>query len=198
MQAIEASIDRSNEQGKRLYAMFLLAVNAGLRTVEISRANLRDLEAKNGAACLYIWGKGHAEADAKKPLAPEVYAALREYIEARSDTHTAASPLFVATGNRSGGQRLAATTISGMLKRAMQLAGFDSERLTAHSLRHTAGQNVMQITGRNIYETQQYMRHSNPATTEIYLDNDSTQQDGEIARRLYAHYHGQQAGGGAA
>ena len=198
VQAIEASIDRSNEQGKRLYAMFLLAVNAGLRTVEISRANLRDLEAKNGAACLYIWGKGHAEADAKKPLAPEVYAALREYIEARSDTHTAASPLFVATGNRSGGQRLAATTISGMLKRAMQLAGFDSERLTAHSLRHTAGQNVMQITGRNIYETQQYMRHSNPATTEIYLDNDSTQQDGEIARRLYAHYHGQQAGGGAA
>lgn len=174
--------------------MFLLAVNAGLRTVEISRANLRDLEAKSGAACLYIWGKGHAEPDTKKPLAPEVYAALREYIEARSDAHTAGSPLFVATGNRSGGQRLAATTISGMLKKAMQRAGFDSERLTAHSLRHTAGQNVMQITGRNIYETQQYMRHANPATTEIYLDNASAQQDGDIARRLYAHYHGQQTG----
>lgn len=197
VQAIEASIDRSTEQGKRLYAMFLLAVNAGLRTVEISRANLRDLEAKSGAACLYIWGKGHAEPDTKKPLAPEVYAALREYIAARSDTHTAGSPLFVATGNRSGGQRLAATTISGMLKRAMQLAGFDSERLTAHSLRHTAGQNVMQITGKNIYETQQYMRHANPATTEIYLDNASAQQDGDIARRLYAHYHGQQTGGPA-
>lgn len=197
VRAIEDSIDRSSEQGKRLYAMFLLAVNAGLRTVELSRANLRDLEAKSGAACLYIWGKGHAEPDTKKPLAPGVYAALREYIEARADTHTAASPLFVATGNRSGGQRLAATTISTMLKRAMQRAGFDSERLTAHSLRHTAGQNVMQITGRNIYETQQYMRHSNPATTEIYLDNASAQQDGDIARRLYAHYHGQRTGGPA-
>lgn len=197
VQTIEASIARDTEQGRRLYAMFLLAVNAGLRTVEISRANLRDIEAKNGAACLYIWGKGHAEPDTKKPLAPEVYAALREYIEARTDAHTAASPLFVATGNRSGGQRLAATTISTMLKQAMQRAGFDSERLTAHSLRHTAGQNVMQITGRNIYETQQYMRHSNPATTEIYLDNDSAQQDGDIARRLYAHYHGQQTDGPA-
>ena len=197
VQAIEASIPRDTEQGRRLYAMFLLAVNAGLRTVEISRANLRDIEAKHGAACLYIWGKGHAEPDTKKPLAPEVYAALREYIEARTDAHTAASPLFVATGNRSGGQRLAATTISTMLKQAMQRAGFDSERLTAHSLRHTAGQNVMQITGRNIYETQQYMRHSNPATTEIYLDNDSAQQDGDIARRLYAHYHGQRTDGPA-
>ena len=31
-------IQRSTEQGKRLYAMYMLAVNAGLRTIEISRA----------------------------------------------------------------------------------------------------------------------------------------------------------------
>lgn len=197
VRTIEDSIDRSNEQGKRLYAMFTLAVNAGLRTVELSRANIRDVELKNGAAFLYVWGKGHAEPDTKKPLAPEVYAALQDYISARTDTHTASSPLFVATGNRSGGQRLAPTTISVMLKKAMQAAGYDSDRLTAHSLRHTAGQNVMEITGHNLYKTQQYMRHSNPATTEVYLDNDSTQQDAEIARQLYAHYHGQQTDGPA-
>ncbi len=52
----------------------------------------------------------------------------------------------------------------------MQAAGFDSERLTAHSLRHTAGQNVMELTGNNIYDTQMYMRHSSPKTTEIYLN----------------------------
>ena len=39
-------MQRSTEQGKRLYAMYLLAVNAGLRTVEISRANIKDLETK--------------------------------------------------------------------------------------------------------------------------------------------------------
>lgn len=191
-------MQRSGEQGKRLYAMYLLAVNAGLRTVEISRTNIKDLEIKNGNATLFVWGKGHTEPDAKKPLAPAVYAAIREYLDSRSDSPTSASPLFVSTGNRSHGKRIAPTTISTMLKQAMQGAGFDSERLTAHSLRHTAGQNVMQITGDNIYQTQMYMRHSSPKTTEIYLENDSTAQDAALAQRLFEHYHGGQTSNSAA
>jgi len=191
-------IQRSGEQGKRLYAMYLLAVNAGLRTIEISRANIRDLQVKNGSATLLVWGKGHTEPDAKKPLAPEVYAAIRDYLESRTDRPTISSPLFVSTGNRSGGKRIAPTTISTMLKKAMQAAGFDSDRLTAHSLRHTAGQNVMQITGDNIYQTQMYMRHSSPKTTEVYLDNETTAQDAALAQQLYNHYHGNKTGTGAA
>jgi len=180
---------RSTEQGKRLYAMYLLAVNAGLRTVEISRANVKDLESKGGQTWLYIWGKGHSEPDQKKPIAPEVAAAVKDYLQSRQDRPTGASPLFVATGNRSGGKRIAPTTISTMLKRAMQEAGFDSERLTAHSLRHTAGTAVQELTG-NIYTTQKYMRHSNPATTEIYLHNDTEKQEAGIAQQLYNLYHG--------
>lgn len=191
-------LQRSSEQGKRLYAIYLLAVNAGLRTVEISRANIRDLEVKDGNAALYIWGKGHTEPDAKKPLAPAVYAAIRDYLDSRTDNPTGASPLFVSTGNRSGGKRIASTTISTMLKGAMQGAGFDSDRLTAHSLRHTTGQNVLQLTGDNIYQTQLYMRHSNPKTTENYLDNETAAQDAALAQRLYEHYHGGTASTSAA
>ena len=183
-------IQRSTEQGKRLYAIYLLAVNAGLRTIEISRANIRDLEVKNGKAALFVWGKGHAEPDAKKPLSAAVYAAIKDYLDSRTDNPAGSSPLFVSTGNRSKGKRIAATTVSTMLKQAMQAAGFDSERLTAHSLRHTTGQNVMQITGNNIYRTQLYMRHSSPKTTETYLDNETAAQDAETAERLYQHYHG--------
>ena len=182
-------MQRSTEQGKRLYAMYLLAVNAGLRTVEISRANVKDLESKGGQTWLYIWGKGHSEPDQKKPIAPEVAAAVKDYLRSRQDRPTGASPLFVATGNRSGGKRIAPTTISTMLKRAMQEAGFDSERLTAHSLRHTAGTAVQELTG-DIYTTQKYMRHSNPATTEIYLHNDTEKQEAGIAQQLYNLYHG--------
>lgn len=182
-------ISRATEQGKRDFAIYVLAVNAGLRTVEISRANVKDLEVKGGRAVLYVWGKGHTEPDAKKPLAPEVYATIREYLDSRSDKPTANSPLFVATGNRSGGQRIAATTISKMLKREMQRAGYDSERITAHTLRHTAGTNVQEITG-DLYATQKYMRHANPATTEIYLHNDTEKQESETAQQLYNLYHG--------
>ena len=187
-------INRATEQGKRLFAMYTLAVNAGLRTVEISRANVRDLEVKNGAAVLYIWGKGHSEPDQKKPLAPEVYEALREYLDVRSDRPTPSAPLFVSTGNRSGGKRIAETTISKMLKQAMRAAGFDSDRITAHTLRHTAGNNVMGLTGNNLFDTQMYMRHTNPKTTEIYLHRDTESKDADIARQLYNYYHGKQDG----
>lgn len=182
-------MDRASEQGKRLYAMYLLAVNAGLRTIELERANVKDLEVKGGNAFLYVWGKGHTDADTKKPLAPEVYQAIKEYLNCRSDKPTANSPLFVSTGNRSRGKRIAARTISSMLKEAMKNAGYDSDRITAHSLRHTAGTNAMEIC-KDIYTTQQYMRHSNPATTEIYLHNDTEKQQATLAQQLYNLYHG--------
>lgn len=182
-------IDRATEQGKRLYAMYLLAVTAGLRTIEISRANICDLEERNGTACIYIYGKGRAEADQKKPIAPQVYDAIRDYIDNRSDNPTQDSPLFVATGNRSGGKRLAATTISTMLKKAMQDAGYNSDRITAHSLRHTCGTNTQELT-QNIYLTQKYMRHASPVTTEIYTHVDTERQEAEIAQQLYNKYHG--------
>lgn len=87
-------IQRSDEQGKRLYAMYMLAVNAGLRTIEINRANVKDLETKGGRTWLYIWGKGRAEADQKKPIAPEVKAAIDDYLSSRTDKITGNSPLL--------------------------------------------------------------------------------------------------------
>lgn len=184
-------ITRATEQGKRLYAMYTLAVNAGLRTIEISRANVKDLEVKGGKAVLYVWGKGHTEPDAKKPLAPEVYAAIRDYLDARTDSPTANSPLFVSTGNRSGGQRIAETTISKMLKKAMQAAGYDSERITAHSLRHSTAQAALKTSGGNIYTAQKYLRHASPATTEIYLheDEQTERTQMETAQDIYNLYH---------
>lgn len=183
-------LERTTEQGKRLYAMYLLAVNAGLRTIELHRAKVKDLEIKGGQAWIYIYGKGHSEADQKKAIAPEVAEAIRDYLQTRADKPTKESPLFVSTGNRSGGKPIATTTLSTMLKRAMQAAGYDSERLTAHSLRHTAGTAVMEMTG-NLYAAQHYMRHANPATTEIYLHNDTEKQDAENAGKLWAYYHGE-------
>lgn len=184
-------VQRSTEQGARLYAMYLLAVTAGLRTVELSRANVKDIEPKGAGAVMYVWGKGHAEPDQRIILAPEVWQAIREYLQMRTAPATPESPLFVATGNRSGGKRIAPCTISKMLKRAIKAAGYDSPRLTAHSLRHTAGTTAQEITG-NIYETQRYMRHSDPKTTEIYIhDGEQAQeQAAELAESIYKAYQG--------
>lgn len=176
---------RAEEQGKRLYALFELAVNAGLRCIELSRADRQDLELIGGQAWLYVQGKGHAEKDTKKALAHEVYKSIKVYLDARTDKSPA---MFTATGSRSGGQRLSPVSIGLMLKAALRSAGYDSDRITAHSLRHTAGTCVQALTG-DLYATQQYMRHANPATTEIYLHLDTEARDAETAEALYKMYH---------
>ena len=184
---------RATEQGKRMKAMYLLATTAGLRTVELHRANVRDFQSRGGESWLYVWGKGHAEADQKKAIAPEVAAAVRDYLRSRSDKPTGSSPLFVSTGNRSGGKRIAVTTISTLIKTEMRAAGFDSERITPHTLRHSTGTSLMEITG-DLYATQRYMRHSNPKTTEIYLHTDTEKKEADLARRIYDYQHGKGKG----
>ena len=164
--AIAETIKRDTEQGKRLYALYLLCIADGLRTIEISRANIGDIKTIGGRTYLYVQGKGHDEKDAPVLLPPEVKTALDEYLATRTDTPTAKSPLFVSTSNRSKGKRIAPTTISTMMKNMLRAAGFDSDRLTAHSLRHTSITIACKIAG--LQEAQKLARHVDPATTEIY------------------------------
>lgn len=161
-------IDRSTESGKRLYAMYLLCISCGLRTIEINRANIEDIKQNGSRTYLYLQGKGHSEHDQPVLVIPEVKEALHEYLQSRTDRPAAKSPLFVSTSNRSKGKRIAPTTISTMLKDALVSAGYDSDRLTAHSLRHTSGTGAYKATG-NIYLAQKHQRHADPSTTEIYV-----------------------------
>lgn len=61
-------------------------------------------------------------------------------------------------------------SISGIIKARLRSAGYDSERLTAHSLRHTAV-TLSLLGGNSLQEVQQFARHSNIATTQIYAHN---------------------------
>lgn len=175
------------EQARRLLAIFLLEVNNGLRNIEISRANIKDVKIINNTPFIFVWGKGHSEPDERLPLAPGVYDAIREYLKLRRDKSPNA-PLFTATGNRSGGQAIEPRTISTMLKRALRAAGYDSDRITAHSLRHTAGTTALNVTG-DLLKTQRFLRHQNPATTEIYLHVNTDKMNQETANLIYDTLH---------
>lgn len=181
---------RNTEQGARDFAMFTLAVNVGLRTVELSRANVGDLKVIGGQPFLYIQGKGHHEKDARKPLAAEVYQTLKDYLEIRGTAGNNA-PLFVSTGNRSGGKRIQPGTIGKMLKRAMVEAGYNCEELTAHSLRHTAGTAAVELA--DIYTAKNYLRHSSVSTTEIYTHKQTEKEEAGTAEAIYRYYHRERA-----
>lgn len=58
----------------------------------------------------------------------------------------------------------------------MRNAGYDSDRLTAHSLRHTAITLSLK-NGESLQEVQQFARHTNINTTLIYAHNLEREQN---------------------
>ena len=153
-------------KGKRDYAIIALMVTGGLRTIEVQRADIEDLRTLGNDTVLYIQGKGRAEkADYVKISAP-VEAAIREYLKARGKT-APTEPLFTSASNHNNGGRMDTRSISRIAKEAFKKAGYDSSRLTAHSLRHTAV-TLSLLAGKDITEVQQFARHTNISTTMIY------------------------------
>ena len=193
---IARSIDRSTETGKRLYVMLMLTTQNGFRTVELSRANVGDIEQKGNDFYIYVWGKGHDEPDQKQYLLPEVKAAIDDYLAARTDKYTSKSPLIAGSGNRNKGGRMTTTTISALLKEMIVNAGYSSDRMTAHSLRHTSGTAAFK-SGLDLYDVQHLMRHCDPATTEIYIHADNeTEREKKGRRAIYDYIFNEQTASG--
>lgn len=165
---IVASIPTDDEQGLRDRAVVILSVTSGLRMVELSRADVEDVERRGAVSWIRVQGKGHASKDARKDLSPFAVEALQAYLTARKAGK--GEPLFTSTSNRSRGTRLPAKTLSALIVRRIREAGFDSSRLTAHSLRHTSVTEYGR-TGATLQEMQAHARHSDPATTLVYAHN---------------------------
>jgi len=160
------SIDTSTIQGKRDYAIIALMLTTGLRTVSIVNANVGDIRAAGDAIALYYKGKGHEEKATYVKLSDQVEQAIREHLATRLDTSDTA-PLFTSASNRNGGERMTTRSISRLVKDHLKAAGYNSDRLTAHSLRHTAATLAL-MNGATIEEAQQLLDHANINTTLIY------------------------------
>lgn len=153
-------------KGKRNYAMLALMLTMGLRTIEVSRANIEDIRTEGDSTVLYVQGKGHIEKDAIVRMPQHVEQAIRAYLQAR-DVSDGTAPLFASTSHQNAGQRMTTRSISGIVKQSFIQAGYNSPRLTAHSTRHTAA-TLNLLNGATLEETQQLLRHVNLQTTEIY------------------------------
>jgi putative integrase len=173
-------------QGLRDYAILALMFTGGLRTIEVSRANIEDLRIAGDSEVLYLQGKGHEEKTDYIKLIPKVEDAIRVYLKARG-TLDPTEPLFTSTSNNSRGDRISTRTISGIVKNALKNAGYDSDKLTAHSTRHTAVTLAL-MGGQKLEEVQQFARHKNLATTLIYahnLDRAKNNCEATIAKAIF-------------
>lgn len=149
-------------------AILLLFAYTGVRTIEVTRANVGDLHTKDGAQCLAVHGKGHTEADDDVVIAhPDALNALREWLAERGG---ASGPLFMSYSNknaRARGGRLSTRFIRGVVKKAYRAAGIVEARKTTHSLRHTVATNILR-NGGTIQQVKATLRHANIATSSIY------------------------------
>jgi len=178
IKAVLDAIDTSSLQGLRDYAIIALMVTGGLRTIEVARADIGDLRTAGDSAALFIQGKGRDEKSEYVKIPQPVEAAIRAYLNSRGKVE-AVQPLFASLSNNSQGGRMTTRSISGIVKGRFTAAGYNSDRLTAHSLRHTAG-TLNLLNGGTLEETQQLLRHSNISTTMIYLHHlDRAKNDSE-------------------
>ena len=187
--AVIRSIDTSTITGKRNKAMIILAVSCGLRIIELQRADIGDIEMKNGRRVIYIQRKGHDEKDVYKKVEPEAWEAIEDYLNTRPEAGKK-DPLFASTSNRSKSDakgtesktkwtkqksenerlRISEPTFSTIIKDVFRKAGFDSKRLTAHSLRHSAITYFLEET-HDLQGAQMFADHCDPKTTTIYAHN---------------------------
>lgn len=163
-----AGFDTTTLEGLRDYAIFTLQAHTGLRTVEVSRALVEDIRQVNGKTVLWIQGKGRTEKDDFVVLTKTVVETIERYFKVRKARGP--EPLFTSLSDRNHGQALTERSISRIIKTAMRKAGIDSDRLTAHSLRHTAISKAIQ-GGASFVQTQAMARHADPKTTMVYFHN---------------------------
>ena len=151
-------------KASRDYAIINLLLRTGLRTIEVIRANVEDIVFKGSQRVLLIQGKGRDEKDNFVLLTDKTYQPVAQYLATNNKVN---GPLFTSTSNNSNGERLTTRTISYIAKEGLKAIGLDERAFTAHSLRHTTAVNILRAGGS--LETAQFtLRHSSPATTQIY------------------------------
>ena len=154
------------DKALRDYAIITLLLRTGLRTIEVVRANIEDITFKGSQRVLLVHGKGRDEKDNFVLLTEKAYQPIAEYLATRGKVNSS-EPLFTSSSNNSKGDRLTTRTISYIAKEGLKAIGLDERSFTAHSLRHTTAVNILRGGG-SLEQAQFTLRHSNPATTQIY------------------------------
>ncbi len=151
--------------GLRNYAIISLLLTTGLRTIEVERANVEDIDKIEDMHVLYVMGKGRDDKDSYVKLSKQVYKIIEEYLIKREDEYEA---LFINHGTVANGKRIKTRTIRAMVKEYLRQIGINSPKYSAHSLRHTTATLSLEI-GATTDSIQQLLRHKDPATSQIYI-----------------------------
>ena len=161
-----AAVSGTDKISVRNRAIMSVLAGCGLRSVEVVRLDVKDMEKRRGVWTLRVHGKARAGKSDTVVLPDEVKAEIDAYMKMRGRVN-ANAPLFVSESRRNAGARLHTQTVSGLVKAAFRKIGIDSARITCHSLRH-ANATIALDAGVDIDSVALNLRHRSTATTSIY------------------------------
>jgi integrase/recombinase XerD len=164
-------IDNSNEL-KLVRDRLLLGLMTieGTRTVELYRCNLGDIKRLGKEIGLKLDGKRRVRTI---PLTPELAKLLDIYLTLRRAAgfnSTLTDPLFISFGHQCCGDRLSRRGIRYLVDHylnGVDLKHQPGRKISAHSLRHTAGTLAVQ-NGVGLRQVQELLGHADLRTTAIY------------------------------
>ena len=161
-----SSFEGTSEKTLRDKCIMSLMIGVGLRSVEIVRLDVGDIEKRRGQWIVNVHGKARAGKTDCVQISAEIKKLVDEYLSVRPKGKKG-TPLFISTARRNAGQRLQTQSVSRLAKRVFAKIGIESDRVTCHSCRHACATLMLQA-GVPLRNVQKILRHRSPVTTEIY------------------------------
>lgn len=157
--------DQSTSTGRRDYAILVLLARLGLRAGEVASLELDDIDWRVGE--IVVRGKGLLHD--RLPLLPEVGEALATYLRWDRPPITTRRVFVRRKAPLRGFAR--SSTVSTIVRRALERAGLNPPAKGAHLLRHSLATGMLR-SGASMAEIGEILRHRSPNTTEIYAKVD--------------------------
>ncbi len=161
VERLVAGCNRSRLDGLRDAAILLLLARLGLRSIEVARLQLDDLDWRRGELVV----RGKARRQDRLPLPADVGQALAAYLS-RSGPHPSRRVFLTL---RAPTRPIRADLVGDVVERACRRAGVG--HVGAHRLRHTLASELLRA-GASLIDISQVLRHRDLATTAIYAKID--------------------------
>lgn len=155
------SVDRTETQGIRNYAMLCLITTYGLRSCEVVSLTLDDINWRAGT--VYIF-QGKTENNLVLPLTDDVGQALIDYLALRQELIY--REIFLRIRAPAG--PLKPTAVSEVFQRQVRLSGLDIPYQGPHCLRHSYAVHLLR-KGASVKAIGDVLGHRSPESTCVYL-----------------------------
>lgn len=183
LSALLAAPDSKTIIGLRDKAILESLFSTGLRVAELTALNLEQIRIKEAFDSLEIAVVGKGAKLRTVYFSSRALKALKSYLDARQDFDPA---LFInykpGSANSSEPRRLTVKSIENIVKKYVKITGLPII-VSPHTLRHSFATDLLN-QGVDLRTVQEFLGHSNIATTQIYT-HVTNKQLGDVHRRVH-------------